>query len=49
MDAPNFVVGHPDHTHLLEQLTQVDDMAPRLERLGPYRDRRLQGLFSDFL
>ncbi len=49
VDAPSFVVGHPDDGQLLDQLTHIDDVAPKLERVGPYRDRRLQGLFSDFL
>ncbi len=49
VDAPSFVVGHPDDGDLLEDLAHIDDVAPRLERIGPYRDRRIQGLFSDFL
>lgn len=49
MDAPSFIVGHPDDCDLLEHLTHIDDVASTLERVGPYRDRRLQGLFSDFL
>jgi hypothetical protein len=36
-------------TRLLDQLTDIDDLAPKLEPFGPYRDRRLQGLFTDFL
>jgi len=48
-DAPSFVVGHPDDASALEQLTKIDDIAPKLERFGPYRGRRIQGLFSDFL
>ena len=48
-DAPSFVVGHPDDGDLLGRLTCIDDVAPKLERVGPYRDRRMQGLFSDFL
>jgi hypothetical protein len=48
-DAPSFVVGHPDDACLLEQLTCIDHIAAKLERLGPYRDRHIQGLFSDFL
>jgi hypothetical protein len=49
VDAPSFVAGHPDDGCLLDQLTDTDDVAPKLERFGPYRDRRLQGLFTDFL
>ena len=49
MDAPSFVVGHPDDGDMLGQLVHIDDVAPELERFGPYRDRRIQGLFSDFL
>ena len=48
VDAPSFVVGHPDEGCILDQLTHIDDITPKLERFGPYRDRRLQGLFSDF-
>jgi hypothetical protein len=48
-DAPSFVVGRPEDCYLLDGLTHIEDVAPRLERLGPYRDRRIQGLFSDFL
>ena len=49
IDAPRFVVGYPDDGDLLDQVTHIDDVAPRLERIGPFRDRRLQGLFSDFV
>lgn len=49
MDAPSFIVGHPDDGDLLEHLTHIDNVASELERVGPYRDRRIQGLFSDFL
>jgi len=49
VDAPSFVVGHPDDGGVLDQLTHIDDVAPKLERFGPYRDRHLRGLFSDFL
>lgn len=34
---------------LMGNPTCADDAAPRLERVGPYRDRRLRGLFSDFI
>jgi hypothetical protein len=49
IEAPRFVVGHPDDGDLMEKLARIDDVAPRLERFGPYRDRRMQGFFSDFL
>jgi hypothetical protein len=48
MEAPRFVVGHPDDGELMEELAHVNDVAPRLERFEPYRDRRMQGFFSDF-
>ena len=48
-DAPSFAVGHPDDGRLLGGLTCIEDVASKLERSGPYRDRRIQGLFSDFL
>lgn len=48
-DAPQFGLGHIDDGDLLAQLTDMGGAASRLERVGPYRDRRLQGLFSDFL
>jgi hypothetical protein len=49
MDALSLIVGHPDDGDLLEHLTDIDDVALGLERVGPYRDRLIQGLFSDFL
>lgn len=48
-DAPSFTVGHPDDGYLLGGLTCIEEVAPKLERIGPYRDRRIQGLFSEFL
>jgi len=49
VEAPSFVAGHPDDGRVLDELTHVDDVACKLERFGPYRDRRLRGLFTDFL
>ena len=49
VEAPSFVAGHPDDKRVLDALTHVDDVASKLERFGPYRDRRLSGLFTDFL